>query len=207
MNKNDIDIEKQIHSILRKSNYEVSDEIASNVSNLINCHTIYDSWLKHIPGIDMFSSAVLLSELDLSNVKYLSQIYNYVGLNNSNNFNNKLYRRILVMSNYMIKKKSPYSLYYYNKYNKIKDKSDSLKSINSKIYMMKKFLKDLTIVYKTLDKDENINQDFNKFNPKAGFTLVNYKDFVYTKSDTKSNVQWKNSKLIKYKYRIKSFEK
>lgn len=207
MNQNDINIEKKIHSILRKNNHEISDTVASDISELVNSHTIYLDWLKHIPGVDVLSAAFLLSELDLSNVKYLSQIYNYTGLNNSNNFNNKLYKRMIVISNYMIKKKSPYSLYYYNKYNKIKNKPDSLKSINSKIYMMKKFLKDLTVVYKLINKDESINKNFKEFDPKLGFTLVNYKDFIYTKTDTNVNVQWKNSKLIKYRYRLRSFEK
>lgn len=207
MNKNDIMIEKKIHSIFRKNNYEISDTIAADVSELVNSHNVYNNWLKHIPGVDVFSASVLLSELDLSNIRYLSQIYKYVGLNDSSNFNYKMYKRLLTMSNYMIKKKSPYSLYYYSKYLKIKNKPDPLKSINSKVYMMKKFLKDLAIVYKEIEKSGSINKNMNENLPRLGFTLVNYKDFLYNSVEPNANVQWKNSKLIKYKYRIKSFEK
>lgn len=207
MNKNDIMIEKKIHSILRKNNYEISDTIAADASELVGSHNVYNNWLKHIPGVDVFSASVLLSELDLSNIRYLSQIYKYAGLNDSSNFNYKLYKRLLTVANYMIKKKSPYSLYYYSKYSKIKNKPDPLKSINSKIYMMKKFLKDLAIVYKEIEKSGNINKNMNENLPRLGFTLVNYKDFLYSSAETNVNIQWKNSKLIKYKYRIKSFEK
>lgn len=202
----DINIEKRIHSILRKHNYEITDVIASTISNDINNHLVYTFWLKNIPGLDIFSSAFILSELDLINIECLSQLYNYCGLNRNNNFNNKLYRRLITVADYMIKKKSPYSLYYYYKYDKIKNKPDSLKSINSKIYMLKKFLKDLTIVYKKMENLDKIKEDNNLYMPKFGFTLVNYNDFIYGEEKA-VNIQWKQSKLIKYRYRIKRFEK
>lgn len=175
----------------------ILDNYNSNLVDTVINHPVYKYWLKYVPGVDAKLAGHLLGRIAWDKIDDPKQIYTYLGLTSKDNeFNSFLHKKIMNSFKYMINKKSPYTVYYYNNHNrlcKLSNYNDEKNKNVSKHLMFMFLLTDLYYVYNLIVYNKNISSEYsiNKIN-----RLVNRNDMLIL--DNKSVLEYRLD-MEKYK--------
>lgn len=206
------DLEKDIASICNTFRNKMSEKTMQNIIELSEKHPIYQEFLQYVPGMNSYFSGILLGMISFDKIECLSQMYSYVGLKGgTKKYNRFIYNILIRISNNFIEINSPYTIYYYNSILKeikefVKIKSSALIKHNAKLYMLKRFLKDLVYVYRKYFNIDQLEDNTLKQNTSLIFTKtfnkVDTEDFLYINQISTGSKKSNWIKTIDGKYSI-----
>ena len=133
--------------------------LQKDIYNILIRIPIYNYFLSNQNGINLFDSAQLISILiDIENFNNFSHLMSYAGfIPYANNYNKKLHKLLLRVGYKLIKSNPKYQFVYENATQKYRDKypkyTDEHISNMAKRIVIRKFLKNLYINWKAVDKN------------------------------------------------------
>jgi hypothetical protein len=159
-------------------------EIIKLLKEELKNHKIYE-WLKYVKGVGETMASVIVSEYDINKANTVSKMWAFTGLvpnmkkekGKKCPYNQWLKSKMVgVLAGSFLKCKSVYSDFYYNYKNRIKEREKDWTPLHidlaSKRYMIKMFLKDLYVQWRTVEglpvrepyQDEYLNKKHSAWN-------------------------------------------
>lgn len=199
-----IDVIKELESLknVGKGTQQDIENAKEIMVRVVEKHPVYQGFLKYIKGVDAVLASYILGYIRFDKIENVYQIYSYAGLiKTDKSYNQFLNKKLINSAKYMIKKVSPYSIYYWQNLkmlefgrqpdeikNDFKDKRDS------EISMLCMFLCDTYEVYRRINNIENI-VDTSPI--KHIYRLFDYNMFIFDNLDDIEIIK-KLRKLKKY---------
>lgn len=170
----DIETKKGIQHVMGLFEYE--EEMGKRLAKIMHEHPLWDAFLKDIKGCGECMAAVIISEFDINKAPCVSNLWSFAGLAPGKDkkvkgqkctYNQFLRSKLCgVLGSGFLKAKAPYSEFYYNMKTRLESENwgiESKKPVNKKRpkaghqhkastrYMIKMFLKDLYVAWRTLE--------------------------------------------------------
>ena len=133
--------------------------LQKDIYNILISIPIYNFFLSNQDGINLFDSAQLISIIvDIDNFDSFGNLFSYAGFTPySKNYNKKLHKLLLKIGYKLIQSNSKYQFVYENAVEKYKKKYSNYTDEHihnmAKRIVIKKFLKNLYINWKAIDKN------------------------------------------------------
>lgn len=162
--------------IRRDDILQLETAIEKQIAKLIHVHPLWKLFLEDVKGCGEMMGAVILSEFDIRKAKYVSNMWSFSGLapgkdrkkkGEKCSFNQFLRAKLCgVLGSSFLKCASPYRTYYDNMKHRLESKNWGMDSKNptdpkrpkaghqhkaANRYMVKMFLKDLYVAWRTLE--------------------------------------------------------
>ena len=135
--------------------------LQKDIYNILIRIPIYNYFLGNLNGINLFDAAQLISIIvDINNFKKIDNLLSYSGfIPNSYNYNKKLHKLLLRISYKLIHQNPKYQFIYDNHLERYRKKypkynENHIKNMAKRI-VIRKFLKNLYINWKAIDKNFN----------------------------------------------------
>jgi len=155
---------------------EYEDAISKDLAREVHNHPLWDAFLKDVKGCGEGMAAVIISEFDINKAPTVSNLWSFAGLAPGKDrlvkgqkccFNQFLRSKLCgVLGSSFLKSKAPYSEFYYNLKTRLEGEKWGMDSKNptdkkrpkaghqhkaATRYMIKMFLKDLYVAWRTLE--------------------------------------------------------
>lgn len=136
------------------------DYISNEIRSTLVMVPIYNFFLQHQKGINIYDAAQLISILeDVKNFKTFGNLFSYSGfVPNSKRYNKKLHKLLLRISYKLIKSNPQYQFFFEMNFNKYAEKYPNYSKNHienmAKRIVIKKFLKNLYFSWNQINKED-----------------------------------------------------
>lgn len=135
-------------------------EIGNEISHFLETIPIYNIFLRHVNGINLYDSAELICEIkDIKKFQTSNNLLAYAGIYpNAHNYNKNLHKMLLRISHKLVRYNAVYEFIYsnaYKKYSLLNTNEEHIEAMARRI-VIKKFLQNLFTHWIKLE-DDNVD--------------------------------------------------
>ena len=132
-------------------------EIGNEISRFLETIPIYNIFLKHVNGVNLYDAAELICEIkDINKFQTSNNLLAYAGMYpNARNYNKNLHKLLLRISHKLVRYNPVYDFVYtnaYNKYSSLNTNEEHIEAMARRI-VIKKFLQNLFTHWIKLEDD------------------------------------------------------